>query len=103
MKFSDLETVSMDLLVPKGRDPWAEFEEKATVKMSEYFGTRLKKVRIDGFPKRFDMVSTGCEIVSDAKWKTLPPKGPQTKVLWEEITTYVWLLEKTTASRKFMI
>lgn len=103
MKPSDVETVSVDLLVPKGRERWAEFQGNATVKMSAYFGTPLKKVRIRGFPKEFDMVSTDCEIVGDAKWRVLPPNGQQEKVLCEEITAYVWLLEKIAASRKFMI
>jgi hypothetical protein len=103
MKPLDLETVSVDLLTPKGKEPWREFEDNATAQMSAYFGMPLKKVRIRGFPKEFDMVSTGCEIVGDAKWKSLPPNGQQEKVLCEEITTYVWLLEKVMASRKFLI
>jgi len=100
MEFVSIEAAG---LVPKGRERWSEFQDNATATMSDYFGTLLKNVIISGFPKRFDMVSNDCQIVGDAKWKALPMDGAARKVLFEEISTYVWLLEKIKASRRFIV
>lgn len=54
-------------------------------------------------PKKFDMVSPDGALVGDAKFLTLVrgEKWPPAKAM--EIAGHVWLLEKTRASRRFLV
>jgi hypothetical protein len=82
---------------------WQEFERFARVKMSEHFGAPLREMQGAGLPKRFDLVSEDRSIVGDAKYLTLVhgQREPPAKLM--EITGHVWLLEKTRASRRFIV
>jgi hypothetical protein len=50
---------------------WKEFEDLARGKMSQHFGTTLRKCEKGQFCKQFDMVSDDGTIVGDAKFLTL--------------------------------
>ncbi len=71
--------------------------------MSEYFGVPLRQMRDAGLPKKFDLVSEDRSIVGDAKYLTLVHRqwDPPAKMM--EIAGHVWLLEKTPASRRFLV
>jgi hypothetical protein len=71
--------------------------------MSKFFQTTLVKKNPKGSPKKFDMVSSDEKIVGDAKFLTLVrgKKTPSAKLM--EIAGHVWLLEKVSAGRRFLV
>jgi hypothetical protein len=82
---------------------WKEFEDLARKIMTQYFGVRLIEKNPEGFPKRFDMVSTDENIIGDAKYLTLVHRErfPPAKMM--EIAGHVWLLEKVNAKTRFLV
>ena len=82
---------------------WKEFEDLARKIMTRCFGVRLIEKNPEGFPKRFDMVSSDENIIGDAKYLTLVhrEKFPPAKMM--EIAGHVWLLEKVNAKTRFLV
>jgi len=80
-----------------------EFENIARKVMSEHFKTHLVKGRVAGIPKEFDMVSADCRIVGDAKYLTMVHGISIPPAKFSNIAEHVWLLEKTTATHKFLV
>ena len=72
-------------------------------KLSKYFGVELKKRRIDGHPKTFDLVSDDGSIVGDAKYLTMIRGKRKSPAKFMEISGHVWMLEKINARRKFLV
>jgi hypothetical protein len=81
----------------------AEFENIARKVMSEHFGMQLTKGRVAGIPKEFDMVSADCKIVGDAKYLTMVHGVSKPPAKFSMIAEYVWLLEKSPATHKFLV
>jgi hypothetical protein len=81
----------------------AAFEARACAAMEQWYGVRLQRGSVGAVPKRFDFVSPDGSIVGDAKFYSLvngvglPPAKHAT------IAEYVWLLEKTGATHKFLV
>ncbi len=72
--------------------------------MGAYFGVpALGPLPLDGFPKRFDLVSGDRTIVGDAKYLALVgrERTPPAKLM--EITGHVWLLERVPAQHRFLV
>jgi len=82
---------------------WKEFEHLARQVMSRYLGTTLVEKNPQGFPKKFDMVSSQDEIVGDAKFLTLVRGENLPPAKFMEIAGHVWLLEKVSAKRRFLV
>jgi len=83
---------------------WGDFEKLAAERMAAYFGVpALSPLPLDGFPKRFDLVSADRLIVGDAKYLALVgrERTPPAKLM--EITGHVWLLERTPAQHRFLV
>lgn len=82
---------------------WKEFEDLARKIMTQYFGVELIEKNPEGFPKKFDMVSTDENVIGDAKYLTLVhrEKFPPAKMM--EISGHVWLLEKVNAKTRFLV
>jgi hypothetical protein len=80
-----------------------EFENHARSYMSKLFGVTLIECKLAGMPKRFDLVSADGTLVGDAKYLTLVRgvKLPPAKFM--EIAGHVWLLERTMATRRFLV
>ena len=79
------------------------FEALAARVMGEHFGVPLGPRKVAGTPKTFDLVSPDGSIVGDAKYYTMvrgvsPPPAKRSV-----IAEYVWLLEHTTASQRFLV
>jgi hypothetical protein len=79
-----------------------DFELIAQRVMSLYFGAKLGRRRLPGIPKTFDLVSDDAEIIGDAKFYTLVRGVGAPSAKKSVIAEYVWLLEKTSAKRKFL-
>jgi hypothetical protein len=83
--------------------PWKTFEELGRKRMSAEMGVWFSEGKHGKHAKRFDYVSDDGMIVGDAKYLSLV-KGtqwPPAKAM--EIAGYVWLLEKSEASRRFLV
>lgn len=82
---------------------WKDFEIFSKNIMEDYFGATLTQRNPHGFPKKFDMVSSDDSIIGDSKYLTLVNgvKLPPAKFM--EISGHVWLLEKLSAKRKFLV
>jgi len=83
--------------------PSKKFEKIAREVLSDYFRTRLRKGRIPGVPKEFDMVSEDRKIVGDAKYLTMVRGKHLPPAKFSMIAEHVWLLEKCPASHKFLV
>ena len=92
-----------DVIEDSKEQPNVEFENFARRVMSEHFGTQLRKGRVSGIPKEFDMVSADCKIVGDAKYFTMVRGVFIPPAKFSVIAEHVWLLEKTTATHKFLV
>jgi hypothetical protein len=81
----------------------AAFQERARTLLSQRWGVDLAEravTLVGGVVKKFDLVSPDAQIVGDAKsYKNLP--SPSAK--WSAIAEYVWLLQHTTARRRFLV
>ena len=82
---------------------WREFEVFARRHMSEHLGVPLAERLLEGFPKRFDLVSPDGTIVGDAKFLTLVRGRKLPSAKFMEIAGHVWLLERTRAARRFLV
>lgn len=79
------------------------FEELARSVMSRHYGLPLAAGEVPGVPKEFDMVSADYEIVGDAKYYTLVRGQRLPPAKFSVIAEHVWLLEKTSASIRFLV
>lgn len=81
----------------------AAFQERARILLSRRWGVDLAErdvTLVGGVKKKFDLVSPDAKIVGDAKsYRNLP--SPSAK--WSAIAEYVWLLQHTTAQRRFLV
>lgn len=82
---------------------WPEFQNFASQRMQQHFGVSLAERAVPGVPKRFDMVSADGTVVGDAKNLTLVHGTDLPPAKFMEIAGHVWLLEKTGASRVFLV
>jgi len=81
----------------------SEFEDKARRAMEQHYGEPLHVGKCDGVPKAFDLVSPDKSIVGDAKYYTLVGGVSLPPAKYATIAEYVWLLEKTKATHKFLV
>ncbi len=81
----------------------AQFELLAQQVMSQHYGAHLHKGYLSGVDKLFDMVSDDGQIVGDAKYYTLVGGERIPPAKFSVIAEYVWLMEKTAASRRFLV
>ncbi len=82
---------------------WQQFETHARFHMARFFGSALTERQPYGFPKRFDLVSPDAQIIGDAKFLTLVHGVNTPPAKFMEIAGHVWLLEHTSARRKFLV
>jgi hypothetical protein len=81
----------------------SEFEQLCQRVMSDCFNADLNPAMLNGVHKRFDLVSEDGQVVGDAKYYTaVNGQGPP-PAKFATIAEYVWLLEKTTAGRRFLV
>lgn len=81
----------------------SKFEEVGREVMEETFGVTLRKRALPGIPKVFDMVSPDGTLVGDAKFFTMVRGQDPPSAKFSIIAEYVWLLERTSAARKFLV
>lgn len=81
----------------------SQFEEKARIIMSKHFSQELYPQKIKNIPKLFDLVSADNSIVGDAKYLTMVRGTSIPPAKFATIAEYVWLLEKTSAKKKFLV
>ena len=82
---------------------WKAFETLALERMSKHLGVTLVERQLPGVPKKFDMVSADSTVVGDAKCFTLVHGQRLPPAKFMEIAGHVWLLERTTARRRFLV
>jgi len=80
-----------------------QFEQVARQVLSQHYHTQLQAQRIPGCPKIFDFVSADYRIIGDAKYFTLVQGERTPPAKFSIIAEHVWLLEKTSAERKFLV
>ncbi len=80
-----------------------DFETLARDVMSRRFGSELTKKRVAETPKIFDMVSEDGSVIGDAKYYTMVRGQSPPPAKFSVIAEHLWLLEKTRASRKFLV
>lgn len=109
-RFTDLERIpkvqqiSTGITIPSSRKTTSkDFEEVAIGVMSEYFKTPLTKGKLQGLPKVFDMVDRDGEVAGDAKYLSMVRGERIPPAKFSVISEYVWLLEKTSATHKFLV
>lgn len=71
--------------------------------MSRHLGVNLRKARAGEHHKKFDFISEDGSVVGDAKFYTLVGGESLPPAKFSVIAEHVWLLEKTTAARKFLV
>ena len=71
--------------------------------MSNHFSKELFPQKIENVPKLFDLVSSDRTIVGDAKYLTMVRGVAIPPAKFATIAEYVWLLEKTSAKKKFLV
>lgn len=81
----------------------AAFEPLAKDAMRRHFGVEFSARRVPGVPKLFDLVSDDGQIVGDAKYYSLVNRVGTPPAKFSIIAEHVWLLEKTCASRIFLV
>ena len=79
------------------------FEQLCREVMSNKYGTLLRSATVDGVRKQFDLVSADESIVGDAKYYTAVKGTGLPPAKFATIAEYVWLLEKTSATRRFLV
>jgi len=87
---------------PREMNP-IRFEEVARATMSVYFKKELSPRKLQGFPKLFDLVSSDGTIIGDAKYLTMVGGTSIPPAKFATIAEYVWLLEKLSAKKKFLV
>jgi len=81
----------------------SEFEQLCQQVMSDWFNADLNPAMLKGVHKRFDLVSEDSQVVGDAKYYTAVNGHGLPPAKFSTIAEYVWLLEKTTAKRRFLV
>ena len=81
----------------------SQFEEIARSIMSNHFSKELFPQKIENVLKLFDLVSSDRTIVGDAKYLTMVRGVAIPPAKFATIAEYVWLLEKTSAKKKFLV
>ena len=81
----------------------SEFEQLCQRVMSDWLNSELNPAKLKGVHKRFDLVSKDGQIVGDAKYYTAVNGRGLPPAKFATIAEYVWLLEKTTARRRFLV
>lgn len=79
------------------------FEQLCREVMSNKYGTLLRSATVEGVRKQFDLVSADESIVGDAKYYTAVKGTGLPPAKFATIAEYVWLLEKTSATRRFLV
>jgi len=79
------------------------FERLAREVMSQHFNQKLSPRKIKGIPKLFDLVSQDSSIIGDAKFLTMVKGTSIPPAKFATIAEYVWLLEKISANKKFLV
>ena len=82
---------------------WQRFQNLAREHMERHFGQPLAERELPAVPKRFDMVSSDGAIVGDAKYLSLVGGKRTPRAKFMEIAAHIWLLEKTSAQRIFLV
>jgi hypothetical protein len=82
---------------------WKKFEDHARRHMERFFSTTFSQRRPQASPKRFDFVSPDEQTIGDAKFLTLVHRVNLPPAKFMEIAGHVWLLEHTSAKRKFLV
>jgi len=80
-----------------------KFEILARKILSKHFGTPLTKGKVPKVEKEFDMVSLDRNIVGDAKYLTMVKGERLPPAKFSIIAEHVWLLEKISATYKFLV
>ncbi len=84
-------------------DSGASFERFARQHFSHHWGVDLaeRSVLVSGtVPKKFDLVSEDGRYIGDAKWyRNIPVPAAK----WSTISEYVWLLQRSTAEKVFLV
>jgi hypothetical protein len=80
-----------------------KFERLAGKVLSKHFGVPLTRGKIPEIPKEFDMTSPDGQIVGDAKYLTMVRGKRLPPAKFSVIAEYVWLLEKSPATYKFLV
>lgn len=80
-----------------------QFEALAAQVMAAHYGAPLTQGSVPGVPKRFDLLSKDHRIVGDAKYYTLVRGEKLPPAKFSVIAEHVWLLERTTASHRFLV
>lgn len=83
--------------------PSKAFENLCRKIVGTYFGVSLSKGMVSGVPTEFDMASSDGKMVGDAKYFTMVRGKGIPPAKFVTISEHVWLLEKTSADRKFLI
>lgn len=81
----------------------SEFEQLCQRVMSNWLNADLSPAKLKGVHKRFDYVSEDGQVVDDAKYYTAVKGQGLPPAKFSTIAEYVWLLEKTTARRRFLV
>jgi hypothetical protein len=80
-----------------------EYERRAAVAVSRYFGMPFQPSVPVGVPKRFSLVSNDGEFIGEIVYFSPSESDGQTRIRFSLITENVWLVEKTRVQRKFLI
>jgi hypothetical protein len=79
------------------------FEELARLRFGELFQASFRVGSVEGVPKRFDLVDEQKGLVGDAKYLTMVRGSRLPPAKFSVIAEHVWLLEKTKATKKFLV
>ena len=71
--------------------------------MGGHFGEKFFPGKLSGVRKEFDFVSGDQNVVGDAKYYTLVRGKYLPPAKFSVIAEHVWLLEKTSATHKFLV
>lgn len=81
----------------------SQFEILARDVMSRHYSVPLRERQVAGIPKRFDFVSDDETIMGDAKYFSLVGGQRLPPAKFSVIAEHVWLLEKSKATRRFLV
>lgn len=99
----DGETADRTEPKPNNRPAHALFEQLAGWVMSDSYGVALTSGKLGAVNKIFDMVSEDGTVVGDAKYFTMVGGERLPPAKFSIIAEHVWLLEKTSAAKKFLV
>lgn len=81
----------------------AEFEARARRVLGDRLGVSLMARSLPEAPKKFDLVSADGGVAGDAKYFSLVKGTGKPPAKFSIIAEHVWLLEKTSASCRFLV